>query len=254
MAEIKWIKITTNIFSDEKILLIEQMPDADTILVIWFKLLCMAGRENNYGVFLMNGNRIPYTDEMLSTIFRRPLNTVRLALTTFEAFGMIDIEDSIISIPNWEKHQNIEGLEKIREQTKERVARYREKQNMIACNVTETYCNETEEDKEEEKEKNKIKNKNKEHKDYCPYDEKLNQTFIDYIKMRKQIKSPMTERAIELAISKLSKLATIPFSDVVDNDLAIKILEQSIMNSWKGLFELKEEASKSSGQIDWSKV
>ena len=38
-ADIKWIKIATNIFSDEKILLIEQMPDADTILVIWFNWL-----------------------------------------------------------------------------------------------------------------------------------------------------------------------------------------------------------------------
>ena len=46
MADIKWIKITTDIFNDEKILLIEQMPEADTLLVIWFKLLCMAGRQN----------------------------------------------------------------------------------------------------------------------------------------------------------------------------------------------------------------
>ena len=116
MAEVKWIKITTDIFSDEKVMLIEQMPEADTMLVIWFKLLCMAGKENNYGVFLMR-NRMPYTEEMLATIFRRPLNTVRLALSTFEAFGMIEIEDDIISIPNWEKHQNIDGMERIREQT-----------------------------------------------------------------------------------------------------------------------------------------
>lgn len=127
MADVKWIKITTDIFSDEKILLIEQMPDADSLLVIWFKLLCMAGKENNYGVFLMR-NRMPYTEEMLATIFRRPLNTVRLALSTFEAFGMIDIEDDVVIIPNWEKHQNIEGMEKIREQTRKRVAKHREKQ------------------------------------------------------------------------------------------------------------------------------
>lgn len=127
MADVKWIKITTDIFSDEKILLIEQMPDADSLLVIWFKLLCMAGKENNYGVFMMR-NRMPYTEEMLATIFRRPINTVRLALSTFEAFGMIDIEDDIIVIPNWEKHQNIEGMEKIREQNRIRKRRQREKQ------------------------------------------------------------------------------------------------------------------------------
>ena len=135
MADVKWIKITTDIFSDEKILLIEQMPDADSLLVIWFKLLCMAGKENNYGVFLMR-NRMPYTEEMLATIFRRPLNTVRLALSTFEAFGMIDIEDDVVVIPNWEKHQNIEGMEKIREQNRIRKQKQREKQKQALLSVS----------------------------------------------------------------------------------------------------------------------
>jgi len=79
MAEVKWIKIVTDIFDDEKILLIESLPSADGILVIWFKLLCLAGKNNNKGVFTLN-DRIAYTDEMLATIFRRELNTVRLAL------------------------------------------------------------------------------------------------------------------------------------------------------------------------------
>ena len=99
MAEVKWIKIVTDIFDDEKILLIESMPDADSIIVIWFKLLCLAGRQNNSGVFLMNG-RIPYTDEMFATIFRRKLNTVRMALRTFEQYGMIEIINDAVTIPD----------------------------------------------------------------------------------------------------------------------------------------------------------
>ena len=160
MAEVKWIKITTDIFNDEKILLIEQMPEADTMLVIWLKLLCMAGKENNYGVFLMR-NRMPYTEEMLATIFRRPLNTVRLALSTFEAFGMIEIEDDVICIPNWEKHQNIDGMQKIREHTRKRVADYRQRQKLLAMenNVTEnvTLRNATDKNREEKKREEKIK-------------------------------------------------------------------------------------------------
>lgn len=152
MADVKWIKITTDIFSDEKMLLIEQLPDADTIIVIWFKLLCMAGRDNNNGIFVMN-NRMPYTEEMLAVLFRRPINTVRLALTTFEAYGMIDIIDDVITLPNWEKHQNIEGMERIREQTRMRVKKHREKQKQLACNVTATLGNAIEEDKEEDKDK-----------------------------------------------------------------------------------------------------
>ena len=76
MAEVKWIKIVTNIFDDEKIQLIEKMPDGDAIIVVWFKLLCLAGKTNNHGVMILS-DKIPYTDEMLSTIFRRPILTDR---------------------------------------------------------------------------------------------------------------------------------------------------------------------------------
>lgn len=111
VADVKWIKIVTDIFDDEKILLIESLPDADSIIVVWFKLLTLAGKQNNNGVFLMS-NRIPYTDEMLAAIFRRNINTVRLALKTFEQFGMIEIVDNVITIPNWNKHQTLDAYEK----------------------------------------------------------------------------------------------------------------------------------------------
>lgn len=156
MADIKWIKIATDIFDDEKILLIEAMPDADAMIVIWFKLLTLAGKQNNSGVFLIN-DTIPYTDEMLATIFRRPLNTVRLALDTFYKFGMIDIIENTITIPKWEKHQNIDGMEKIREQTRLRVARHREKQKLIESNVTVTQCNATDIDIDKDIDRDKEK-------------------------------------------------------------------------------------------------
>lgn len=123
MADIKWIKIATDIFDDEKILLIESMPAADSIITIWFKLLALAGKQNNSGVFMMN-DRLAYTDEMLATIFRRDISIVRLALNTFEQFEMIEIIEGVITIPKWEKHQNIERMEQIKNQRKEINARY----------------------------------------------------------------------------------------------------------------------------------
>ncbi|MEE0981452.1 MAG: phage replisome organizer N-terminal domain-containing protein [Acutalibacteraceae bacterium] len=111
MAEVKWIKLMTDVFDDEKILLIESLPEKDSLIVIWFKLLCLAGKQNNSGVFVFS-NRMPYTDEMFATIFRRPINTVRLALATFQQYGMIDIVDDVITIPNWNKHQSLDVYEK----------------------------------------------------------------------------------------------------------------------------------------------
>lgn len=130
MAEVKWIKIVTDVFDDEKILMIESMPDADGMIVIWFKLLCLAGKQNNSGVFQMG--QMPYTDEMFSTIFRRPLNTVRLALKTFEQFCMIEIINNTVTIPNWGKHQNIDQIEARNAYMKNYMREYREKQKLIS--------------------------------------------------------------------------------------------------------------------------
>lgn len=160
MADIKWIKITTDVFDDDKIRLIETMPEGDTLIVIWFKILALAGKQNQNGLLMMN-DRIAYTDEMLATIFRRDLLVVRMALKVFEQFGMIEIVDNAILVSNWEKHQNVDGMEKIRLQTKERVARHRERLKLsdssVTCNVTVTQRNATEEDKEKEKEKEEEK-------------------------------------------------------------------------------------------------
>ena len=164
MAAVKWIKIVTDIFDDEKILLIESLPSADSIIVIWFKLLCLAGKNNNSGVFMLN-ERIAYTDEMLATIFRRDINTVRMALKTFEMYGMIETINNTIVIPNWSKHQTLDQLEERKEYMKEYMQRYREKQKALSEGKVNSKVNskvnckvnvnslDKEEDKEEDKEK-----------------------------------------------------------------------------------------------------
>ncbi|MDM5301871.1 phage replisome organizer N-terminal domain-containing protein [Bacillus subtilis] len=154
MSEIKFVKLSTQMFDDEKIKLIEQMPEADTLLIIWVKLLAQAGKTNASGYIFLSEN-VPYTDEMLAAIFSRPIGVVRMALETFRRFGMIEIDDqNYISICNWEKHQNVDALNKIREDTRKRVAKYREKQKALklsqSSNVTDdvtvTQCNEQEEE------------------------------------------------------------------------------------------------------------
>lgn len=130
MAEVKWIKIATDIFENEKIMLIESMPNADSLLVIWFKLLCLAGKQNNSGVFLIN-DRMPYTDKMLAAILRKPLKTVKTALEVFEQFGMIETVNGIITIPNWDKHQSLDALEKKREYQRKLMREKRSKQKKL---------------------------------------------------------------------------------------------------------------------------
>jgi predicted phage replisome organizer len=157
MADVKWIKVSTDMFeSSRKIKQIEVMPEGDTILVIWLKLLLLAGNVNDGGNIYITPE-IPYTDEMLANELRRPLATVRMALSIFEKFGMIEIIDDILRLSSWEKYQNIEGLEKIREQNRKRVAKCREKKLLssgsVTSNVTVTLRNGIEGDGDKDKEK-----------------------------------------------------------------------------------------------------
>lgn len=132
-SDVKWIKICSDIFDDEKIMLIENLPSADSIIVIWFKLLCLAGKNNNSGVFILN-DKIAYTDEMLATVFRRDINTVRLALKTFENYGMIEIVSRVYTIPNWGKYQNLDKIEQKSQYMRNYMQEYRKKQkDKIEC-------------------------------------------------------------------------------------------------------------------------
>lgn len=141
MADVKWIKLATDIFDNKKIRQIESMPEGESIIVIWLKLLCLAGNLNENGSLYFTPE-IPYTEQMLATQFNRPLMTVQLALKTFIQFHMIDVIDDVLHVSAWEKYQNVEGLDKIREQTRERVARHREKvkNNLLPAGTVCQYC------------------------------------------------------------------------------------------------------------------
>ena len=140
MADVKWIKLSTKLFDNRKIRQIECLPDGDAIIVIWLKLMCLAGNINDSGMVYFT-KEIPYTDQMLATQFNRPLTTVQLALKTFEQFEMIEIIDNILHISNWEKYQNVDRLSELREYNRiaKQKSRAKTKQKLLeaAANVND---------------------------------------------------------------------------------------------------------------------
>lgn len=172
MADVKWIKIVTDIFDNRKIRQIEAMPKGEAVIVIWFKLICLAGTINDGGRIRLTDD-IPYTVEMLATQFNRPVQLVRLALDTFERFGMIDRMDGFVSLPSWEKYQSADKLEKMNAGNRERQARHRAKKRnssvaggvtdnvtsnvMESLPVTQSNATEIDKDKEGDKEKETTK-------------------------------------------------------------------------------------------------
>lgn len=156
MAGVEWVKITTDMFDNRKIKHLRRLPDGNNIVLIWVMLLTMAGRCNAGGMIFLTEN-IPYTPKMLADELDFEEATVVLALQALEQFEMIVTDSGYFRIAGWEEYQNIEGLDKIREQTRKRVAKYRERQAQKAlpagndtCNVTVTQGNAIEEEKEKD--------------------------------------------------------------------------------------------------------
>ena len=249
MASVKWIKINVDMFDDEKIKIIQSMPEGDALLVVWIKLITLAGKTNDSGYVYIAEN-MPYTDEMLSVIMNKPLNTIRLALDTFIKLGMIENDVKGIYLLNFEKHQSLDKLEKIKEQNRLRAKRFRDKQKSlpesieddVTLRITQSNAIDIDKDIEEDIDIEREEKKERKKKEKATgYDEIINQmldneevkaSVYEFIKMRKLIKKPMTDRALTMLINKLKKLSS-------DNNTQIKILEQSILKNWTDIYEYK---------------
>lgn len=138
MSEVKWIKITTDMFDNRKIKAIRKLPEGNNIILIWVMLLSLAGRCNASGMIFLTEN-IPYTNKMLADELDFEESVICIAIDTLEKFGMISRDENLlISVNNWSEYQNVDGMERIREQNRKRVRDYRmrEKQKKLECNVT----------------------------------------------------------------------------------------------------------------------
>jgi predicted phage replisome organizer len=172
MGDVSWIKIKVDMFDDEKIKLLQALPEGDAILVIWVSLITLAGKSNSKGYLLINED-LPYTDEMLSTIFRKQISVIRLALSAFENFGMIERNSGAIFLVNFDKHQNLDRLNEIKEYNRIKQKEHRERlrlssdmsknfqndsqENVIDMSLTSRLCQGIEEDIDIDKDKEKEK-------------------------------------------------------------------------------------------------
>lgn len=157
MSEIKWVKITTDMFDNPKIKFLRRLSHGNSYVLIWIMLITIAGRCNAGGkIFITDG--LPYDNKDLANELGFPENVLKHALQQFEMLDMIEKDGNYIVLTGWEEYQNKEALDKIREQTRKRVAKHRSVTQdvtlqSVTSNVTEplhvTQCNAT--DKEEEK-------------------------------------------------------------------------------------------------------
>ena len=156
MAEVKWVKLTTDMFDNRKIKHLRRLPEGNNIVLIWVMLLTMAGRCNSGGMIFLTEN-IPYTPKMLADELDFEESTVSLALRALEQLDMIVTENGVFTIAGWEEYQNTDRLAEIREYNRLAKQKERAKKKLLADvndkSMTSQRCQDIEEEIEEEKEK-----------------------------------------------------------------------------------------------------
>lgn len=233
MAEVKWIKLTTDMFDNRKIKHLRKLPEGNSIVLIWVMLLTMAGRCNASGMIFLTEN-IPYTPKMLADELGFEENTVKLALEALERFRMIVTDSGFFAIAGWEEYQNIEGMEKIREQNRLRKQRQRESQRLLPdvsrdSHVTVTQCHATEEDIEEDKELDIDKEKKV---DCQQIADLYNSICISFPKLRSL--SDSRRKAIK---ARLNTYSLDDFRTVFENAESSSFLKGSNERNWTATFD-----------------
>ena len=162
MADVKWIKMIVGMFDGMSFKKIKRAKIGgesyrDKLTAVWFELLDLAGRCNNNGA-LVETDGIPFTDlSDIAAQIDRDEDELKLCMTFYLKERMVTIVADAYTITNWCVFQNVDGMEKIREQTRQRVAKCREKKRLTdgnaTCNATVTDGNALEEEREEDEEK-----------------------------------------------------------------------------------------------------
>lgn len=130
MSDVKWIKLSVDIFNNRKIRQIRALPDGNSILLMWLQLMCLAGTINDNGLVYVTKD-VPYTDEMLAREFDLPVTVVRMGLQVFEQFDMIEVTDDILHLNSWQQWQNTDRLQAIKDYQREYHREYRQKQKTL---------------------------------------------------------------------------------------------------------------------------
>ena len=157
MAEVKWVKLTTDMFDNRKIKHLRRLPEGNNIVLIWVMLLTMAGRCNSGGMIFLTEN-IPYTPKMLADELDFEESTVLLALKALENLDMIVTENGVFTIAGWEEYQNADKLAEMRAKDRERKRLKRAEAKALLGTSTNVHGNSTdcpyiEKEKEKDKEK-----------------------------------------------------------------------------------------------------
>lgn len=216
-----WLKLKNDFFTNKKIKKLRKIAGGDTYTIIYLKMQLLSIKDG--GKLFFENVEDSFTEE-LALELDEDVENVKVTLIFL-------IKNGLLVEANPEEFILPETIECIGSETSsaERVRKHRElqkrKQLMLHCNTSVTKSNiEIDKDKDIDKDK-------EEKKKYFNNDN-LNSIFEEFIEVRKKLKAVNSERAINTLVNKLNKY---------DDAIKYRMIENSIVNSWKDVYELKNQ-------------
>jgi predicted phage replisome organizer len=225
-----WLKLSENFFNQREIKKLRKLAGGDTLTIIYLKLQLLSIR--NEGEIAFEGTEDSMTDQ-LSIEIDEDVENINMLIAYLQKNALLEVLNDNYFLP---KASEAIGKES---DSAERVRKFRERKT-LQSNALVTTCN-TYIEIENKKIDKKNKSIEKELFDFSNLTDDLRKSMIDFIDHRKKLKKPLTERSFDLILKELDKLGR--------NELErIQIINQSIMNGWQGIFELKEQKSMGKGK------
>ena len=219
-----WFKIYRCLF--KKAIWLNSTPEQKVILITFLGMANHEGKEWEWrgkqfkaeaGQFVTSANSI-----MSKSGIGISRQNVRTALTKFKKYDFLTYESTktgiLVSIVNWGLYQGGKAIVNQSDNPKVINVSPIRNQSLTTNKNDKNFENEKKFIYINEFTRNKL----------------LIETIIDFIKMRSEIKKPMTDRAVQLMLNKLKNLS-------YEEKIQIKILENSIENCWQGIFPLRED-------------
>ena len=220
-----WLKLKEDFFRDKKIKKLRKIAGGDTYTIIYLKLQLLSLKKA--GSIVFEGVEDTLAEELALDI-DEDVDNVKVTL-------MFLIKNGLLEEVEQDHYVMTETIQCIGSESAsaERVRKHRElkkekEQKMLQCNAPVTTCNTEIEKREKKKE---IENKSK---DIYYENQELNSLFLEFIDLRKKLKAVNSERAINTLLKQLSEYP---------DDIKYKMIEASIVNSWKSVYPLKTNAS-----------
>ena len=239
MGDVKWIKLIVGMFDGMSFKKIKKAKIGgesfrDKLTAVWFELMDFAGRCNHDGAFI-SPREIPFYElSDIATMIDREEEELRVCMAFFIKEGMITVIDDVYMLSNWSEYQNTDGLEKIKEQNRLRQANFRQKQKLLASNVTDnvTVTQSNAIDKEEEKEEETEKEVYREKTDY----QKIIDLFNTICKSFPSVRS-LSDTRKKAIKARLNTYTVDDFKQCFENAEASSFLKGGNNRNWTATFD-----------------